>query len=115
MCTGFLHDMIHFQKVEESFLTKETRLDPRPTCTGLKFKVLTAQPPCKPPHKMGWGGGGEVKGEDMQKEMHTYIHTYFYLYKTPNKKYVLMYICMYASLLGNNILQWKLDKMGLYK
>ena len=78
MCTGFLHDMIHFQKVEESFLTKETRLDPRPTCTGLKFKVLTAQPPCKPPHKMGWGGGGErLKEKTCKKRC---IHTYIFLF-----------------------------------
>ena len=56
--------MIHLHKVEQSFSTKETRLEPRPT--GLQFKVLTAQSPCKLPHEIwggGWGGG--VKGEDM--------------------------------------------------
>ena len=73
MYTGFLHDMIHLHKAEQSFLTKETRLEPRPT--GLKFKVLTAQPPFKPPHENGVGGGGGMKGEDMQKEMHICIHT----------------------------------------
>ena len=51
--------MIHLHKVEQSFSTKETRLEPRPT--GLQFKVLTAQSPCKPPHEIwgGEGGGGE--------------------------------------------------------
>ena len=63
LCTGFLHDIIHLNKVGQSFLTKETRLEP--THTGLKFKVLTAQPPCKPPHEMGRGGG---RGEGLKEK-----------------------------------------------
>ena len=42
--------------------------------------------------------------------MHTYI---FFICIRPQIKN--MYVCMFASLLGNDILQWNLDKMNFYK